>query len=178
MPDNTPAIIRAAMYCRVSSDDQAERGTIASQITALREFAPRWNMEIVGEYLDDGVTGTLALDKRPEGARLMEDAKAGKFEVVLFHKSDRLARSLRYLLDAVDYFNSVDVSLKCATEPFETETPVGRMIVQMMGSFAEMDRGMIIERTTIGRNRVAAQGRWVGGPVPYGYRLDQDGSDL
>ena len=117
-----PEIIRAAIYCRVSSDDQKERGTITSQITALRQLAPTLGMEIIAEYLDDGVSGTLALDKRPEGYRLMEDAKAGRFSVVLFYKVDRLARSLRFLLDTVDYFDSVKVSMRCATEPFRIET--------------------------------------------------------
>ena len=175
MPDNTAGIIRTAIYCRVSSDDQKERGTITSQITALRQLAPNLGLEIIDEYLDDGVSGTLALDKRPEGHRMMEDAEAGRFSVVLFYKVDRLARSLRYLLDTVDYFDSIKVSLRCATEPFETETLVGRMFVQLMGSFAEMERGMILERTTRGRDRVAAEGRWTGGPIPYGYRLDGDG---
>lgn len=177
MPDtNGPTqIVKAAIYARVSSDDQREKGTIGSQVTALREFVPRWDMEIVGEYLDDGISGTLPLDKRPEGHRLMEDAKTGLFSVVVFYKTDRLARNLRYLIDAVDYFGSVNVALKCASEPFETETPVGNMIVQMLGSFAQMERGMIAERTITGRNRVAAQGKWTGGPVPYGYRLDSEG---
>ncbi|MDA1128606.1 MAG: recombinase family protein, partial [Chloroflexi bacterium] len=128
-----------------------------------------------GEYLDDGVSGTLALDKRPEGLRLMEDAKAGKFHVVAFLKTDRLARNLRYLLDAVDFFDAVGVTLRCLQEPFDTHTPVGRMIVQMMGSFAEMERATILARTSMGRERIARDGRWTGGVIPYGYRIDNEG---
>ena len=104
-------IMRAAIYCRVSTDDQAQRGTIEAQVHALRQTVPHWGMEIVGEYLDDGYSGTLALEKRPEGLRLMEDAKAGKIDVVAFLKTDRLARSLRHLLDIVDFFDGTGVTL-------------------------------------------------------------------
>ena len=103
--DTEIKIIRAAIYARVSTDEQAERGTIQAQVHALRQTVPYWGMEIIGEYLDDGHSGTLPLEKRPEGLRLMEDAKAGKIDVVAFLKTDRLARSLRHLLDIVDYFD-------------------------------------------------------------------------
>ena len=105
MPEKptTPEIIRAAIYARVSTDDQRDRQTIDSQIHALRQTVPHWGMEIVGEYLDDGVSGTLALDKRPEGLRLMEDAKSGKFDVVAFLKTDRLARNLEKMSSGLAY---------------------------------------------------------------------------
>ena len=126
MPDQngTPEIIRAAIYCRVSTDDQAERRTIDAQVHALRQTVPHWGMEIVGEYLDDGYSGTLALDKRPAGLRLMDDAKAGKIDVVAFLKTDRLARSLRHLLDIVDYFDSVSVPCAVSKNPL---TPKPRL---------------------------------------------------
>ena len=171
----TTSIIRAAIYCRVSTEDQADRGTIQAQVHALRQTVPLWGMEIVGEYLDDGYSGTLPLEKRPEGLRLMDDAKAGKIDVVAFLKTDRLARSLRHLLDIVDYFDEAGVQLRCVSEPFDTSSPVGRMIVQMMGSFAEMERSTILARTTMGRERIARDGRWTGGPVPYGYFVNNDG---
>ena len=84
MPDKIPVIVRAAIYARVSTDDQAERGTIQAQIHALRQTVPHWGMEIVGEYLDDGYSGTLALEERPEGLRLMEDAKALAREIAFW----------------------------------------------------------------------------------------------
>ncbi len=66
--------LRAALYARVSTDDQRERQTIENQVGALRNFAPPWNMTIVDDYLDDGISGTLPMDKRPQGSRLVEDA--------------------------------------------------------------------------------------------------------
>jgi len=61
------------------------------------------------------------------------------------------------------------------TEPFDTTNPMGRFAVQMMAAVAELERGTIIERTSMGRARIASQGRWTGGVVPYGYILDQEG---
>ena len=165
---------RAALYAVVSTDDQRERQTIQSQVDALVGAAPHQGLEIVDQYLDDGWSGTLPMEKRPEGARLVEDAKAKKFDVVFFYKLDRLARSLRKFLDIVDFFEEAGIGLKSMTEPFDTTNPMGRFAVQMMAAVAELERGTIIERTSMGRARIAAQGRWTGGVVPYGYVLDQD----
>ena len=124
-------------------------------------------MEIVAEYLDDGVSGTLPLEERTEGSRMADDAQDGKFDVLVFYKVDRLARSLRNFLNIVDFFEDIGVGLRSMTETFDTTTPMGRFAVQMMAAVAELERGTIMERMAMGRARVAAQGRWTGGPVPY-----------
>ena len=177
MPDKntTPKIVRAAIYRRVSTDDQAERGTIDAQVHALRQTVPHWGMEIVGEYIDDGISGTLPMEKRTEGSRMAADAEAGKFDVVVFYKVDRLARSLRNFLAIVDFFEDLSIGLRSLTEQFDTTTPMGRFAIQMMAAVAELERGTIMERTAMELARVAAEGRWVGGPVPYGYILDDEG---
>ena len=95
MSNEATGIIKAALYARVSTDDQRERQTIDNQVNALRGFAPHSGITIVDEYLDDGVSGTVPLHKRPEGGRLVQDARDGRFDVVVFYKLDRLARSLR-----------------------------------------------------------------------------------
>jgi len=166
---------RAALYARVSTDDQRERQTIQGQVDALVGAAPHLGLEIVDQYLDDGVSGTIPMEKREAGARLIEDARAKKFDVVVFYRLDRLARSLRKFLDIVDFFEEAGIGLKSMTEPFDTTNPMGRFAVQMMAAVAELERGTIIERTSMGRARIASQGRWTGGVVPYGYKLDQEG---
>ena len=165
------AVTRAALYARVSTEDQRERQTIDGQVDALRNAAPHWDMAIVGEYLDDGVSGTTPMEKRSAGSRLLEDARDGKFDVVIFYKLDRLARSLRNFLNIVDTFEEMGIGLRSMTETFDTSHPMGRFAIQMIASVAELERGMIIERTSIGRERIAKQGRWTGGTVPYGYVL-------
>ncbi len=74
---------RVAIYCRVSSDEQAEAGTIEIQTEFARRYTELHGMVVHDYYLDDGVSGTLALDKRPGSRRLMDDARAGNFGVVL-----------------------------------------------------------------------------------------------
>ena len=113
--------------------------------------------------MDNGVSGILPLEERPEGLRLADDARAGKLDVVVFYKLDRLARSLRNFLNIVDFFDEVGVGLRSMTETFDTTSPMGRFAVQMMAAVAELERGTIIERTSMGRARVAALGKWSGG---------------
>jgi len=175
MATKLPGDLRAALYARVSTDDQRDRQTIDNPVIALRGYAPHSGFAFVDEYLDDGVSGTVPLEKRPEGGRMVKDARAGKIDVIVFYKLDRLARSLRNFLDIVDFSEEVGVGLRCMTEPFDTTNPVGRFAVQMMAAVAELERGTIIERTSLGRARIAAQGRWTGGIVPYGYLLDDEG---
>jgi site-specific DNA recombinase len=168
---------RVAFYCRVSTEEQADRGTIQNQLHKLRQFAQvkedEWR--VVGEYIDDGCSGALWLENRPNGARLLSDARRGLLDVVVVYKLDRLARTLDALLDAHDALAELNVSIFSTQETFDTGTPAGKLVFQILGSIAEFERATILERTSIGRDRVAGQGRWIGGPVPFGYELDPDG---
>src|SRR5215213_11643759 len=99
--EDTPETGQAlAIYARVSTEDQAERETIQSQLGFLRGFVNLHGLPVAGEYIDDGISGTVPLAERPEGQRLAVDAKAGRFGVVLVYRIDRLGRSLRSLLNA------------------------------------------------------------------------------
>jgi site-specific DNA recombinase len=170
-----PAPQHVALYARVSTEDQADRGTVQGQRDFLRSFTQLYGMEVAGEYVDDGFSGTLPLDRRPDGRRLLEDAEAGKFAVVLVYRLDRLGRSLVALLDAHDRLERAGVTIRSTTEPFDTSTPIGRFLFQLLASLAELEKSTIAERMTLGRNRVARAGKWVGGPVPFGDDTDADG---
>lgn len=164
---------RVALYARTSredasSDDLDKR--IQSQIEFLRSFGDLHGLNVVGEYLDDDVTGTIALGQRPEGARLLADARAGMLDVVVFLRVSRLGRRLAAALDAYDQLDAANVAIQSATEPIDTSLPIGRFIFQMLASFAELDRETIIENTSRGRARGARQGRWYG-VVPTGYTV-------
>jgi site-specific DNA recombinase len=165
----------AAVYCRVSTDEQAESGTIQNQIEFARHYCDLHDLPIFGVYADDGVSGTVPLQERPSGSNLISDAKSGKFDVALVYRIDRLARRLKLLLDAYEELEVAKVGLRSMTEPIDTTTPIGRFIFQLLGSIAELERETIIERSVLGTNRLAAQGRWLGGIVPYGYSVDEDG---
>src|SRR4051812_45649441 len=89
-----------ALYARVSTEDQAERETIQTQLAFLRQYCDLYSLPIAGEYIDDGISGTVAFDRRPEGQRLLADADARRFGAVVVYKLSRLGRKLNVILDA------------------------------------------------------------------------------
>ncbi|HEY8742167.1 MAG TPA: recombinase family protein, partial [Chloroflexota bacterium] len=175
IPGDPTSTQRVALYARVSSEDQAERGTIQAQRDFLRNFAQLYGLDVAGEYVDDGVSGTITLEGRTDGRRLLDDAGRGAFTTVLVYRLDRLGRSLTALLDAHTVLEQRGVTIRSATEPFDTSTPIGRFLFQLLGSLAELERSTITERMTMGRDRVARDGKWTGGPIPFGYDLDAQG---
>lgn len=82
---------------------------------------------------------------------------------------DRLARSVRALASILEQLDDHDIAFRSATEPFDTAFPAGRMMVQMLGVFAEFERATIIERVIAGMRKKAAKGGWNGGTRPVGY---------
>jgi site-specific DNA recombinase len=166
---------RVALYSRVSTEDQTDRGTIKGQCEFLSNFAQLYSLEVMGEYIDDGFSGTLPLTDRPDGRRLLEDAQCGLFNTILVYRLNRLGRSLTALLQAHSELEAAGVTIRSATEPFDTSTPIGRFLFQLLGSLAELEKSTISERMTLGRDRVARSGKWTNGPIPFGYDLDIDG---
>jgi site-specific DNA recombinase len=163
---------RIALYLRVSTDEQTDRKTIDAQLDFLRNWANLYDFPIAGIYADDGISGTIPLHERTDGARLLQDAQAGCFGAVVVYRVDRLARSLRVLMDGHDALESAGVAIKSATEPFDSSTPIGKFLFQLLGSMAELDRSTLIEQMNLGRDRVTRHGRWLNGPIPLGYTLD------
>jgi hypothetical protein len=138
---------KVALLLRVSSEEQRERETIEIQREFLQEYCRLYNLEVAQIYADDGVSGTIPLHERPEGRQLLEDAKVGTFSTVLVYRLDRLGRSLLVTVEAHDRLQALGVALKSATEPIDTSNPSGRLIFQMLASFAEYERETIRERT-------------------------------
>jgi site-specific DNA recombinase len=168
---------RVALYLRVSSEEQRERETIELQRDFLAQYRSLYELEVTEVYEDNGVSGTIPVHERPEGRRLIEDAKEGRFGAVLVYRLDRLGRSLLVIVDAHDRLQEAGVALRSATEPIDTSTPSGRLIFQMLASFAEFERASIRERTQAGLHRALRNGKH-SGRIPYGYRLTEDGKGL
>src|SRR3954462_8373723 len=95
-----PIPTRVACYARVSTEDQAERQTVAAQTDFLRRYCELHQLPVAGVYVDDGSSGATPLENRPEGRRLLQDAEAGAFTVVLVYRLGRLGRALENLLGA------------------------------------------------------------------------------
>src|SRR5260370_12751476 len=117
-----------AVYLRVSTDEQRERQSIATQ----REFADRFctlnGLAVSRVYADDGVTGTIPLDRRPEGSEIFRDARLKRFDELLVYRLDRLGRETSQILAAVAGLGSYGVRVRSMTEEFDTATSNGRLI--------------------------------------------------
>ncbi len=167
-----------AVYMRVSSEEQRERQTIETQREHAEKYVAAHQLPLFDYYADDGVSGTIALDQRPQGARLLKDAKAKKFDTVLIYAVSRLGRGdARHTLNAVAELESCGVRIKSMTEPFDTLDPIGRFYLTMLASVAALDRDTIIARCKAGSERVARNGGWLGGHAPFGYRVEGKGRD-
>ncbi|HZF58096.1 MAG TPA: recombinase family protein [Rubrobacter sp.] len=165
---------RVGLLLRVSSEEQRDRETIEIQRDFLTEYCRLYGLDVAGVYADDGVSGTIPLHERPEGGRLLEEAKAGAFGTLLVYRLDRLGRSLLVIVDAHDRLQAAGVALRSATEPIDTSSPSGRLIFQMLASFAEYERETIRERTRAGLHRAYRGGKHYG-VAPYGYQTDDGG---
>ena len=162
----TDEAVRVATYTRISTDEERQPNSLEAQRVRLEAFVasqPGWRIE---RRYEDQFTGTVI--DRPALSRLLKDTKLGRFDVLLVYRVDRLARSIRGLVQVIDELDQAGVIFRSATEPFDTGTPAGRMMVQMLGVFAEFERALIVERITAGLERKAARGGWCGGQRPYG----------
>lgn len=161
--------MRAAIYARVSTEEQSMNYSVDTQLEAARGVAATRGVEIVGEYIDEGWSGTVA--NRPAFNRLMRACGSGEIDVIIVYRIDRFFRNARHLLETMDFLESKGVKFISATEPFDTSTPVGKFMVGQFGLIAELERNTIMERTRGGRLKRAASGKWWG-PPPYGYKYD------
>lgn len=179
MNPSTEKKIRAALYIRVSTEDQARDGySLAVQKDYLIDFAKRqdWQVHHTDSknkiYEDDGYSGYSL--ERPALTQLLEDAHARKFDLVLVYKLDRFSRRLRDFLNVLDELDKLGIEFKSATEPYDTTTSSGKLMLQQLGSFAEFERNRIIERVFPGMVRSVQAGRWQGARYsPFGYRYDK-----
>ena len=161
--------MKVALYARVSSSRQRERGTVASQIEALRSRAHQEHYDVEEEYVcvDDGVSGAT-LD-RPELDRLRDGAQAGRFDAVLVHSPDRLSRKYAYLILVLEEFERLGVDVIFLEQP-PAEDPHSALLVQIQGAVAEYERAKLAERYRRGKLHRARQGEVFWNSIPFGYR--------
>ncbi|GMA99481.1 recombinase family protein [Pelosinus sp. IPA-1] len=110
-------MLNIAVYCRVSSEDQQERGTIESQIEFATKYCDLHQINIVKWYKDDGISGTLPFESRPEASIMLQDAQEKKFNTLLFYRLDRFGRSARIILNGVHILEQYGIKIKSMTEP-------------------------------------------------------------
>jgi DNA invertase Pin-like site-specific DNA recombinase len=137
---------RVGLYLRVSTVDQHP----ATQVLDLRQLAAQRGFEIVEEYTDM-ISGVKA--RRPGLDQLMDDARRGKFDVVMVQAFDRLARSVTHLLQVLDELNRLNIEFVSFRENIDTGGPLGRAFITIIGAIAELERNLIIERVRAGMRR-------------------------
>jgi len=152
--------VRAAIYARVSTTNHGQ--DVSVQTRELEQFASARGWNIVGQYLDSGISG--AKDSRPELNRLMADAHKRRFDVVCVWKFDRFARSVSHLLRALETFNSLGIGFVSLSESVDTSTPTGKMVFTVLGAVAELERSLIAERVRAGLRNARAKGKKLGRP--------------
>ncbi len=150
---------RVALYARVSTGEQAS----AMQIEEMQQVAGHRGWQVVGEYIDDGISGVAT--SRPALDRLLSDIGMGKIDVVLTWKLDRLGRSLHHLITLLDGFTAAGVQFASVRDPgIDTTTPTGRLLTQVLAVFSSYERELIRMRVQAGVDRARAQGVHCGRP--------------
>ena len=152
---------RAALYLRVSTDKQ----TVKNQEMQLRQVAERRGWEVVAVYDDAGISGAKGRKDRPGLDQLLKDAQKGKFDVVMAWAIDRVGRSLVDLLDTIQHLEACGVDLYLDQQNIDTTTPMGKLIFQVTGAFAEFERSMIRQRINAGIARARKHGTKSGAPI-------------
>lgn len=168
---------RFAIYVRVSTEEQVHGFSIDVQKDRLAAYCKSQGWDDPELYIDDGYTGTNM--NRPALKRLIRNCNAGQISSVVVYKLDRLGRKQKDVLHLLeDVFEKNNVAFKSATEPFDTATSLGKAMLGVLAVFAQLERDMIIERTTTGRRERIKQGKWPGGPIPFGYDWNKETEEL
>jgi DNA invertase Pin-like site-specific DNA recombinase len=150
--------VRAALYARVSTDDQ----TTENQLIKLRSAAKRLGWSVVSEFVDQGISGAKGRADRPQLDALLKGVARKEFDVVAAWSVDRLGRSLIDLVSLLQELHSTGIDLYLHQQGINTTTPAGKAMFQMMGVFAEFERSMIRERVKAGLDRARTHGTKTG----------------
>jgi len=168
--------IKVAIYARVSTEEQAEQGySIDAQLDTLRDYCKKNGLEVHEEYVDAGFSGK-SIEGRLALQRLLRDANKNSFDMILVWKINRLARKTVDFLNMIEDFKKRDIYFRSFSENFETETPVGEFVLQMLSGIGELERKNIIENVKMGMKQRAKTGGH-NGKLPLGYQAIADPGD-
>ena len=168
---------RCAIYTRKSVEDglDQEFNSLDAQREAAENYIASqksngWRL-LPDRYDDGGFSGGNT--NRPALKRLLADCEAGKIDIIVVYKIDRLSRSICDFAELSNRFDKWNVAFVSVTQEINTHTSAGRMMLNILVTFAQFEREVITERV---RDKMAAsrrKGKWVGGTVPYGYRVEK-----
>jgi DNA invertase Pin-like site-specific DNA recombinase len=150
--------MRIALYARVSTKDQS----CEMQLRDLRTYCAARGLDLVGEYIDVGQSGTK--DSRPELNKLMDDARKRQFDAIVVWRFDRFARSTKHLLLALEEFRSLGIQFISYQENTDTSSPLGQALSTIVSAVAQLERDLIRERVSAGIRNARENGKKLGRP--------------
>jgi len=154
--------MKVALYVRVSTEEQFQEGfSIEGQIQTLTDFCKVHKHQIIDVYKDEGISAKTM--NRPALSQLLQDASKGMFDMVMVWKISRLSRKQLDFLNIIETLEKQNVAFFSLSENIDASTPTGKAMLQMMGSFAELERNQIVENVKMGMNQRANEGNWNGG---------------
>jgi len=168
--------MRALVYCRVSTQEQAtdDHYSLANQEARCRDYIKQRSWQLV-KVLKDVASGKST--ERPNYQELLLAIREKRVDVVVVYRLDRLSRNVVDVYNALEAFSRSDVGFASVQEAFDTTTAMGRAMLGVAAVFAQLTREMISENTRDGLARRAQSGKWTGSPRsrPYGYRYAEGG---
>lgn len=167
-----PGLRRAALYARVSTEDQAMHGvSLDAQKERLRQFAKENALEVVDLYVDDGISARKRYTRRPEMLRLLSDVQAGKIDVILFIKLDRWFRNIADYYEVQTILDRHRVQWIATEEDYDTTTANGRLSLNIKLAIAQDEADRTSERIRFVFQNMVKEGRVISGSTPKGYRI-------
>lgn len=166
-------IIRAALYIRVSTEEQVRDGySLDAQKAHLIEYAKKNGYVIADLYADEGISARKTYKKRKEFMRLLSDVEAGKIDLILFIKLDRWFRSVADYYKVQEVLDAHGVGWRATTEQYDTTTASGRLYVNIRLAVAQDEADRTSERIKFVFDRKVAESQVIGGALPMGYRRE------
>jgi len=165
--ENKQKIPKVAIYSRVSTEEQAKEGlSVDAQIDKCKAFCNARDWDIFKIYKDAGYSaGSL---NRPALELLLRDAGEKKFDIILVYKIDRFSRKLKDLIMTLDKFKEKEINFTSVTEQIDTTSAMGEAFFQIIGVFAQLERGMVKERVELAFERKIKFGESLN-RAPFGY---------
>ena len=162
--------MRAALYTRVSSDEQIEGYSLDAQRRALADYCRGQGWTVADHYADEGKSARGDdLAKRPQFKRLIADVRAGRVDVIVVHKLDRFARNIRVTFEQFEVLNRHNVAFVSLAEQMDFSTPIGKVILATLAAFAQYYSDNLGQEIKKGKTERKAQGLY-NGRLPYGVK--------
>jgi DNA invertase Pin-like site-specific DNA recombinase len=149
---------KVCVYARCSTSDQQ----VSNQLIEIRDHCSKMGWEIVKEYTDEGLSGTLSRDKRPAFNEMIKDGYRKKFDSVVCWDISRLGRSMKELIMFLSDMKDLDIGICSLRQGFDTSTSMGSIMYQFVGILSEWEASMISERTLAGLERAKREGKTLG----------------